>query len=94
MPKMVMTSGDERPLIFSPNHRAFVRCAYSVACVAATWLTTALIVDTILEVYHLESFKLYSTAGFLIDIRFYLGWISGLMLAPSPYFRTTSPLSG
>jgi hypothetical protein len=94
IPSVLILSLGYRQVMKEPNHRAFVRCAYSVACIAAMWLTTALIVDTILEVYHLESFKLYTTAGFLIDIRFYLGWISGLMLAPSPYFRTTSPLPG
>ena len=55
-----------------------------VVQVAAVWLGFALVLDTALDALHLKSLSLYSPAGFWIDVRFYGGWILGLMLVPAP----------
>jgi hypothetical protein len=44
-----------------------------------------LLIDTLLGFYELPQFKLYSAADFWMDLRFYLGWMLGLILVPLPY---------
>jgi len=74
-----------RRLAEEPRSRGFARCAPAVVLVAAGWLTIALALDAALGLYHLNQFKLYTTADYWVDVRFYLGWALGLVLAPSPY---------
>jgi hypothetical protein len=64
---------------------ALARCAPIVALVATSWLTIVLLLDALLGFFHLLQFKLYTAADFWVDVRFYLGWTLGLMLAPSLY---------
>jgi hypothetical protein len=65
-----------------PANRAFVRCARIVAVVGAVWIGAALLIDTVLGFFHLNPFKLYSASDVFADMRFYLGWTLGLLLAP------------
>jgi hypothetical protein len=66
--------------------RAFARCAAIVAGVAVAWLATALILDATGV-----TSGLYDTAGFWVDLRFYGGWIIGLLLAPFPQDTADEP---
>jgi hypothetical protein len=60
------------------------RQARLVAQVAGAWLLAALLLELILDAVHLKRFALYSPGGIWMDFRFYLGWVLGLLLAPSP----------
>ncbi len=62
------------------------RCAGIVAVVGAGWLACALLADSVLALFHLRQFRLYTISGYWTDLRFYLGWSLGLMLAPSPRY--------
>lgn len=73
-----------RRLTSSPLRRAFARCAPVVAGVAAAWLTAAVVLDILLGLLGFARFRLYPPAHFWIDVRFYVGWTLGLVLAPSP----------
>jgi len=73
-----------RRMTTEPKQHAFARCARSVALIAASWLTIALLLDTLLGIYSLDQFRLYTAADFWVDARFYVGWTLGLVLAPSP----------
>jgi hypothetical protein len=74
-----------RQVIKGPSRDLFARCARSVALVAAIGLAAALLLRTALAVSNIGQFRLYSTSLFWLDVRFYLGWTLGLLLAPSPY---------
>jgi hypothetical protein len=67
-----------------PRRRAFIRCARSVAFVAAVWLALSLFFSIILDFYGSDRLGLYSSVLFWEDMRFYCGWILGLSLAPFP----------
>jgi len=73
-----------RRIKWGSRRGAFARCAPIVALVAAGCLTIELLLDTLFGFYHLDQFKLYASANFWIDVRFYFGWTLGLMLVPSP----------
>jgi hypothetical protein len=66
-----------------PAERAFARCARIVALVGMIWIGAALVVDAALGFFRLNPFKLYSASDVFADMRFYLGWTLGLLLAPS-----------
>src|SRR5262245_30370277 len=61
----------------------FQRYALIVAAVGAVWLVAAFTTDWILGLIHVQLFKLYSMSNFFADLRFYIGWMLGLALAPS-----------
>ncbi|HUC17993.1 MAG TPA: hypothetical protein VMA37_09935 [Acetobacteraceae bacterium] len=73
-----------------PRERAFIRCAWSLARVAAVWFLFALVLDAVLGFAHLSRYAPYDPTAFWIDVRFYLGWMLGLLFAPFP-FRATRP---
>jgi hypothetical protein len=79
-----------RAVVKPPAERAFARCARIVALVGAIWIGTAVVIDAILGFFHLNPFKLYSASDVFADMRFYLGWTLGLLLAPSPQMRSIS----
>ncbi len=58
-----------------------------VAGVAAAWLATTLLTDLALDATGLKRWAPYSPGNYLIDLRFYAGWIAGLFLAPHPRLR-------
>jgi hypothetical protein len=77
-----------RTVLRPPAEHAFARCARIVALVGAVWIATALIVDAALGFFHLNPFKPYSASDVFADVRFYLGWTLGLLLAPSTQLRS------
>lgn len=68
-----------------PTDRLFPRCAALVGLAAVAWLLLALLGGTL--VHALGGPRLYGLARVGIDLRFYLGWAIGLLLAPFPYER-------
>jgi hypothetical protein len=51
-----------------------------VTLVAIAWLMLAMLFDTAFP-----RFAMYDAASFWMDVRFYFGWVLGLLLAPSPF---------
>jgi hypothetical protein len=70
------TAGDGRT--------ALVRCAPMVAVVGAIWILLALAVDLLLRLSHLYAWQIYQAGEAWIEVRFYIGWALGLVLAPTP----------
>jgi hypothetical protein len=62
------------------------RGAGLVIAVGSVWLATALFVQAATKVLHVPSFQLYDAADFWVDVRFYIGWALGLVLAPDVNF--------
>ena len=58
-----------------------------MASVAAAWLATTLLTDLVLDAIGAKRWAPYSPGDYLIDLRFYAGWIAGLFLAPYPRAR-------
>jgi hypothetical protein len=77
-----------RAVVKASEERAFARCARVVAVVSAIWIGTVLIIDLVLGFIHLSPLKLYSASDIFADVRFYLGWTLGLLLAPSTQLRS------
>jgi hypothetical protein len=77
-----------------PEPAGFAPRARSVASIALAWLALALLVDLALGWLRLDRFKLYGPSGLWTDVRFYLGWSLGLLLAPSPYQSAAEERAG
>ncbi len=92
VPSLLILGLGYRQMRRRPDSGAFRRCANDVAGVAAAWLAMAVIVTTLLATFRVSRFELYDPASFWMDVRFYIGWSLGLMLAPSPY--ADPPLDG
>jgi hypothetical protein len=61
--------------------------ARTVAIIAAAWLMFAVAIDVVLGFFH-ANFRLYGTSSwFWTDLRFYIGWCLGLLLAPASMFE-------
>ncbi|WP_241270113.1 hypothetical protein [Caballeronia sp. M1242] len=60
----------------------FRRCARATAVVAATWLALTGVLQLALWLPHVQSFRIYTNAEFWSDLRFYIGWVTGLLVAP------------
>jgi len=60
-------------------------CARTVALIGGIWLIGAGLFDAILALFGGDKLFLYSTEGYWVDARFYLGWSLGLLLAPTPF---------
>ena len=80
-----------REIIREPGGDIFARCARRVAFVATIVFATALLLDVAFQFLGVEQFKLYSLSLFWVDVRFYMGWTLGLLLAPSPYTGKKPP---
>jgi hypothetical protein len=72
-----------RRLLQEPEQHGFTRLARLVALVAAVWFAASLLFDAALT----DHLTLYDATDFWIDVRFYIGWVLGLVLAPWPYHR-------
>ncbi len=83
IPCLLILAIGYRVMLLKPDEDAFRRCARVVGGIAVLWLVLALLTDA---TFRFLSFRLrlYNWSFFWIDARFYLGWIVGLMLAPSP----------
>jgi hypothetical protein len=62
------------------------RGARLVLAVGAVWLATALLIQAAAKVLHFQAFQLYDATDFWVDVRFYIGWAIGLLLAPAVDF--------
>jgi hypothetical protein len=62
---------------------SLARRSWLVAWVAMAWLVTALLLVQVLDWLGLDQFKPYNALNFWMDVRFYFGWVLGLILAPS-----------
>jgi hypothetical protein len=78
-----------RRLLQQPGEHEFAECARPVAIVVMIWFAFALLFDAALSYYKPDRFALYDATDFSADMRFYIGWVLGLTLAPWPYHRTT-----
>jgi hypothetical protein len=97
IPCLVILGLGYRRLLQEPGEHGFARFARLVALVAAIWLASALLFDAALRVYQEDNLALYDATDFWTDVRFYVGWVLGLMLAPWPFHRptdATTELSG
>jgi hypothetical protein len=62
------------------------RGARLVLAVGAVWLATSLLIQATAKVLHFQSGQFYDAPSFWIDVRFYIGWALGLLLAPEVNF--------
>jgi len=67
-----------------PARTMFPRRAGVVAVVAPVWLAAALLFDAAASQGWFAGITLYDAHLFWMDVRFYLGWMLGLVFAPSP----------
>lgn len=79
-----------RALRRGPAERLFPRAARAIALAGGLWLLLASTVDWLFAVSHATGFRLYNGTELWIDLRFYLGWCMGLLLAPFPFRQGTS----
>jgi len=56
-----------------------------VAAVAAVWLIAAILVDAVIFAVTGRPAALYRWADLFVDLRFYIGWTLGLVLAPASF---------
>src|SRR5215472_15149800 len=63
---------------------ALMRCAPVVVVIGAAWLLLALVIDLLLRLSHPDAWQIYRSGEAWIDLRFYIGWSLGLLLAPAP----------
>jgi hypothetical protein len=61
-----------------------IRCAPVVVATAAIWLALAVTVDLLLRLWRPDAWQIYRPGAAWIDLRFYIGWTIGLLLAPAP----------
>jgi hypothetical protein len=73
------------------RRRTFARRAGLVALCAAISVPAVFALCAILHAVGATSLRLYTTAQFWVDCRFYLGWSIGLALAPFPSDERTAP---
>jgi hypothetical protein len=62
----------------------FQRCARATGVIALTWLVVTGAVQGVLSLARVEAFRIYEWTEFWSDLRFYIGWVIGLFIAPAP----------
>jgi hypothetical protein len=60
----------------------FRRCARATGVIALTWLVVTGALQTVLWLAHAQTLRIYESAEFWSDLRFYIGWVTGLVVAP------------
>lgn len=60
----------------------FRRCARATAVIALAWLIVTGAIQSVLWLANVESVRLYDRTEFFSDLRFYIGWVTGLVVAP------------
>ncbi|HUB46242.1 MAG TPA: hypothetical protein VMB73_14755 [Acetobacteraceae bacterium] len=61
-----------------------IRCVPVVAATGAIWIVLAVTIDLLLRLWLPDAWQIYRPGGMWIDLRFYIGWTLGLLLAPAP----------
>ncbi|SAK43144.1 hypothetical protein [Caballeronia ptereochthonis] len=69
----------------------FRRCARATAVIALAWLALTGALQLVLWLAHVQAFRIYEKAEFWSDLRFYIGWVTGLVVAPA--FVPGTPLN-
>lgn len=59
--------------------------------IALTWLVLTGLLQTLLWLAHVDAFRIYEKSEFWSDLRFYIGWVTGLFVAPA--FVPQTPLA-
>ncbi len=65
------------------NAATFQRYARATAAVALAWLAVTGAMQAVLSLAHVEAFRVYEWTEFWSDLRFYIGWMIGLFIAPA-----------
>jgi len=69
----------------------FRRCARATGVIALAWLVLTGALQLVLWLAHVEAFRVYERSEFWSDLRFYIGWVTGLLVAPA--FVPGAPLN-
>jgi hypothetical protein len=72
----------------------FSRCARATAVIALTWLVLTGLLQMVLAFVHAEALRIYEWSEFWSDVRFYIGWVTGLFVAPALVPDTPLPATG
>ncbi|GAB2566269.1 hypothetical protein ISP15_13405 [Dyella jejuensis] len=64
--------------------KALMRCTTITAAIAIAWLASMGLLQAIFSLFAVKSLRVYTWGEYAIDCRFYLGWVIGLVIAPSP----------
>jgi hypothetical protein len=67
----------------SATQMVLIRCAPVVAATGAIWIVLAVTVDLLLRLWFPDAWQIYRPGSMWIDLRFYIGWALGLLLAPA-----------
>jgi hypothetical protein len=94
IPGLVILGIGYRRLLRQPGEREFAPYARLVGLVAAAWLAAVGLFDAALTFYQADFLAIHDATDFWTDMRFYIGWVLGLMLAPWPYHRATDATKG
>jgi hypothetical protein len=87
IPCLVILGLGYRQLLQEPGEHEFARCARLVVLVAAIWFPVTMLLDAAFAFRYADHLEIYDTTSFWTDVRFYIGWALGLLLAPWPYHR-------
>jgi hypothetical protein len=74
------------------DHLTFRRCARLTTLIAIGWLVVSGALQLGLTLGRVESFQAYDYSEFWIDLRFYIGWVIGLVVAPGLVAQPHDPL--
>ncbi len=66
------------------SEKVLLRCTIMTAAIALVWLASMGFLQATLSLFATKTLRVYTWGEYAIDCRFYLGWIIGLMVAPSP----------
>jgi hypothetical protein len=66
------------------GHDTFRKLAFGTGLVVAAFMTTGLLVQACLNLAGVTSWHVYTFGDLFEDLRFYLGWVLGLLIAPNP----------
>jgi len=66
------------------GHRALLRGTTMTAAIAIIWLASMGSLQAVLSLFATTTLHVYTWSEYTIDCRFYLGWLIGLAVAPSP----------
>lgn len=83
IPCMVILAGGYVSVRRRWDRLTFRRCARVTAFMALGWLAVSGMLQVGLSVGHIGTFKVYEWTEFGVDFRFYVGWVLGLIVAPS-----------
>lgn len=66
------------------DQQVLSRCVMLTAAIAVIWLISAGCLQLVLSLVALKKVHIYTWVEYTIDLRFYVGWVIGLAVAPRP----------